>query len=124
MKRKLFLVLVVLILIPAFVVFAGGEKEGGGKKTVGFALWTMEYTFFQNLEAGVKAGCADLGYNYIMLDQNSDPAKMVQDINSLVGQKVDGLVVTPVEAVRWQWSLLPRRPRKRASLVRRSVSAG
>jgi ribose transport system substrate-binding protein len=97
MKRKLFLVLIILILIPAFVVFAGGAKEGGGKKTVGFALWTMEYTFFQNLEAGVRTACADLGYNYIMLDQNSDPAKMVQDINSLVGQKVDGIVVTPVD---------------------------
>ncbi len=97
MKRKLFLVLVILILVPAFILFAGGEKEKGGKITIGYALWTMEYTFFQNLEKGVKDACADLGYDYIMLDQNSDPAKMVQDINSLIGQKVDGIIATPVD---------------------------
>jgi hypothetical protein len=57
----------------------------------------MEYTFFQAVEKGVRDSCKDLGYKYIMLDQNSDPVKMVQDINTLVGQKVSGIVITPVD---------------------------
>ena len=80
MKKRIVLFMMVLLLAVSMAVFAGGEKESGGAKTVGYALWTMEYTFFQNLEKGVKDACAELGYEYIMLDQNSDPGKMVQDI--------------------------------------------
>jgi ribose transport system substrate-binding protein len=57
----------------------------------------MEYTFFQAIEKGVRDACKDLGYKYIMIDQNQKADKMVNDINSLVGQKVDGLVITPVD---------------------------
>lgn len=98
MKKRIVLFVMVLLLAVSMTVFAEGEQEkAGGPKKVGYALWTMEYTFFQNLEKGVKDACAELGYEYIMLDQNSDPGKMVQDINSLVGQKVDGIVATPVD---------------------------
>ena len=75
---------------------AAGE-QASGKKTIGFSLWTMEYTFFQAIEKGVRDACKDLGYNYVMIDQNKDAAKMVNDLNSLVGQKVDGIVITPVD---------------------------
>lgn len=96
-KRTLFFIAVVLavFIVPVFL-FSGGEEEKEGI-TIGFSLWTMQFTFFQNLETGVRDACEEFGYEYIMLDQNSDPQKMVQDINSLVGQKVDGIVITPVD---------------------------
>jgi len=88
MKR---LVLVLLILaVAAGAVFAA-------PKTIGFSLWTMEFTFFQAVEKGVRDACKDLGYKYVMIDQNEDATKMVNDINTLVGQKVDGIVITPVD---------------------------
>ncbi len=89
--RYLILALVVVALLAPGAVFA--QKQ----KTIGFALWTMQYTFFQAVEKGVRDACKDLGYKYVMLDQNSDPVKMVQDINTLVGQKVSGIVITPVD---------------------------
>jgi ribose transport system substrate-binding protein len=98
MRKKLFVVLTalfVLFMVPV-LVFSGTEDEKEGI-TIGFSLWTMQFTFFQNLEKGVRDACKDFGYEYIMIDQNSDPQKMVQDINSLVGQKVDGIVITPVD---------------------------
>jgi ribose transport system substrate-binding protein len=97
MRKKFLLVVLALLLVLPISLFAGrgGEEKEG--ITIGFALWTMEYTFFQNLEAGVRGACEDFGYEYIMMDQNSDPQKMVQDINALVGQKVDGIVITPVD---------------------------
>ena len=49
----------------------------------------MEYTFFQAIEKGVRDACKDLGYKYIMIDQNQKATKMVNDLNCLVGQKVD-----------------------------------
>ena len=97
MKRILGIVLV-LALVFAGAVFAAGAKEPKPAEiTVGFSLWTMEFTFFQAVEKGVRDACKDLGYRYVMLDQNSDPTKMVQDLNTLVGQKVNGIVVTPVD---------------------------
>ncbi|MHB1275526.1 MAG: substrate-binding domain-containing protein [Candidatus Humimicrobiaceae bacterium] len=65
--------------------------------TIGFSVWTMEFTFFQNIEKGVKDACAALGFKYTMLDQKSDATQMVQDINTLVNQKVSGIVSTPVD---------------------------
>ena len=91
MKKIRYLILALLIaavLLPS-AAFAQA-------KTIGFSLWTMEYTFFQAVEKGVRDACKDLGYKYIMLDQNADEVKMVQDINTLVGQKVSGIVITPV----------------------------
>ncbi|MBN1298846.1 MAG: substrate-binding domain-containing protein [Actinobacteria bacterium] len=71
--------------------------ENAGDITIGFSVWTMEFTFFQNVEKGVKDACEDLGFKYVMIDQNSDATKMVQDLNSFVGQGVSGIVVTPVD---------------------------
>jgi len=65
--------------------------------TIGFSVWTMEFTFFQNIEKGVKDACKALGFKYTMLDQKSDATQMVQDLNTLVNQKVSGIVATPVD---------------------------
>ncbi len=65
--------------------------------TIGYSIWTMEFTFFQNLEKGVKDACEAFGFKYTMLDQKSDATQMVQDINTLVNQKVSGIVATPVD---------------------------
>jgi len=108
---KIAFVAVVLLTLIFSASFFGCKKEeaaaGGGMQvktytnaadiTIGFSLWTMQFTFFQNLEKGVKDACADFGFKYIMIDQNSDATKMVQDMNALVGQKVSGIVSTPVD---------------------------
>ena len=94
MKKTAFIVLMVA-LAAAFLV--GGVQTASAQKTIGFSLWTMEYTFFQSVEKGVRDACKDLGYKYIMIDQNGKSEKMVNDLNSLVGQKVDGIIITPVD---------------------------
>lgn len=85
----------VLVLLVLGVLATGGLVAA--PKTVGYSVWTMEFTFFQALEKGVRDAAKDLGYKYIMIDENSKAEKMVNDINTLVGMKVDGIVVTPVD---------------------------
>lgn len=87
--------ILILALAIAAILFPVGVSAQ--QKTIGFSLWTMQFTFFQAVEKGVRDAAKELGYKYIMLDENSDPAKMVQDINTLVGQKVSGIVVTPID---------------------------
>ncbi len=95
--KRILLVLVMLAVIGGLVFAGGAGEKAGGKKTIGFSVWTMEFTFFQAIEKGVRDACKDLGYNYLMIDQNQKADKMVNDLNSLVGQKVDGIVITPVD---------------------------
>jgi ribose transport system substrate-binding protein len=112
MKRqlKIFVITALCLALAITLSFIGCKKEEaaeGGMQvktytnaadiTIGFSLWTMEFTFFQNVEKGVKDACEAFGFKYVMIDQNSDATKMVQDMNALVGQKVSGIVVTPVD---------------------------
>jgi ribose transport system substrate-binding protein len=92
--KKMFFVLLTVAVGAAFLL--GGVQTVSAQKTIGYSVWTMEFTFFQALEKGVRDACKDLGYKYIMIDQNAKEDKMVNDLNSLVGQKVDGIVITPV----------------------------
>lgn len=108
---KIAFIAVVCLTLILTVSFLGCKKEAaeeGGSMavttyanasdiTIGFSLWTMQFTFFQNVEKGVRDACEDLGFKYVMIDQNSDATKMVQDLNSLVGQGVSGIVITPVD---------------------------
>ena len=87
--KKLVVVLLILGLAAIGVTAA--------PKTVGYSVWTMEFTFFQAVEKGVRDACKDLGFKYVMIDQNQKADKMVNDLNTLVGMKVDGIVVTPVD---------------------------
>jgi ribose transport system substrate-binding protein len=97
MKKLVGIALVLMLLSSGLLFAAGGAEPATKEVTIGFSLWTMEFTFFQAVEKGVRDACKDLGYKYVMLDQTGDPAKMVQDLNTLVGQKVTGIVITPVD---------------------------
>ncbi|MCL5069426.1 MAG: substrate-binding domain-containing protein [Actinobacteria bacterium] len=109
MKRYMKIVLYAALAIALIITFtiAGcktGTEGATTKKllkpeevTIGFSLWTMEFTFFQNVEKGVRDAAKAFGFKYVLLDQKSDATQMVQDLNTLVNQKVSGIVSTPVD---------------------------
>jgi len=111
MKKYLKISVFTILVLALVVTFAiagcstgSASAKGATAKTmkaadvtIGFSVWTMEYTFFQNVEKGVKDACAALGFKYVMLDQKADATQMVQDLNTLVNQKVSGIVSTPVD---------------------------
>jgi ribose transport system substrate-binding protein len=101
------LVAICALMVVSFSFFGCAQQEAAPTGavvtkspediTIGFSVWTMEFTFFQNIEKGVRDACEELGFEYVMIDQTSDATKMVQDMNALVGQGVDGIVITPVD---------------------------
>ena len=111
MKRYLKISVFAILILALVVTFAiAGCKTGtatakgttaktmkAADVTIGYSVWTMEFTFFQNLEKGVKDACKAFGFKYSMLDQKADATQMVQDMNTLVNQKVSGIVSTPVD---------------------------
>lgn len=106
LKISVFTMLILTLVVSFAIAGCKTETAAGGATaktmkasdvTIGYSVWTMEFTFFQNLEKGVKDACDAFGFKYTMLDQKSDATQMVQDMNTLVNQKVSGIVSTPVD---------------------------
>ncbi|MFC1601203.1 substrate-binding domain-containing protein [Candidatus Sumerlaeota bacterium] len=106
-----------LVLTVAFVASGCGEQEeqtsgtlpgGVGEKqvkpgetrpevVVGFSIFDMQYSFFQEMEEGTREACKELNYGYILHDQKSDPALMVSGCENLMTQGIDILIISPFE---------------------------
>ena len=76
---------------------AGGGPAAPRKQTIGFSVFDMQYNFFQEMERGTRDACGELGYEYVLHDQKSDPAQMVAGCENLLVRGVDGLIVCPYE---------------------------
>jgi len=84
-----------------------GERDGAGKrasgavsserKVIGFSIFDMQYNFFQEMEKGTREACEELGYEYKLHDQKSDPAQMVSGCENLMVRGVDALIISPFE---------------------------
>jgi ribose transport system substrate-binding protein len=77
------------------MVFAGGEVEEEGPKTIGFSVYDMQYGFFQQMEIGTREKIDALGYDYILHDEKSDETLMVSGCQDLINQGIDALIISP-----------------------------
>jgi ribose transport system substrate-binding protein len=89
----------------ALVVAAcGGHHDrtpaGGAAttKVIGVTLLTREQRFYQDLDAGLEAAAARRGYRLIVTSGDFDLAKQQSQIDNFVVQRVDAIVVCPVNS--------------------------
>ncbi len=75
----------------------GDNEEQAQGKTIGFSIFDMQYTFFQDMEAGTRDACEEMGYEYLLHDQKSDPAQMVAGCEGFLTRGVDALIISPFE---------------------------
>jgi ABC-type sugar transport system substrate-binding protein len=77
----------------------GGYPEPQGNKplTIGFASPTSASEAIQVLEQSMKASAEALGGKVVILDAQLDVDKQVSNIQQLVAQKVDAIVVFPLD---------------------------
>src|SRR5918999_4809698 len=88
-----------LVLAVAAGACGGGDDSGwgrgfggGGRKRVGIALPSRSHPFYQELEAGLRAGARRARYELVVTDANMDPGAAVAHVQRLLGQRVDALV--------------------------------
>ena len=97
MKKNVFLLLVVLTVLPV-TVFAAGAREGAasGKVTIGLALPDLQLPFFATMKSEVDTTAVKLGVKVVSIDAQNDPARQAAAMESLVAQKVSGILVSPM----------------------------
>lgn len=88
MKRVGLIVCVVL----GFVAFASSPIR------IGFTVWNLQALFFNLQLEGIKQAAADFGVEYVAIDCQNDLARQVSSIEDLIRQKVDAIIVNPVDA--------------------------
>jgi ribose transport system substrate-binding protein len=75
---------------------AAAKADGGG--TIGFSIPQGTDPGLQLIDAGMKAEASKLGMDVKTVDANLDVNKQLADLDSLVQQKVDSIVVWPLDS--------------------------
>lgn len=73
-------------------------KSGDGKLKVGYVVNFMSHEWYQNIIAGAKERAAELGVDLSIADANLDSNAQVSAAENFIAQKVDVLILTPVDA--------------------------
>lgn len=96
--RRVVVLLIVASMVVSLVACAGTPgSKAGAKKKIAFSVFTMEWEFFQMMEAGARKAIEDMGYEYILHDQKGDQTEMVSGCQNLINQDIAALVVSPCQ---------------------------
>jgi ribose transport system substrate-binding protein len=89
--RTLSLVGIVCLLAIASLVLAPARAEA--QKTIGLAMHFLQDDWSLSMKRAVEETAAKYGYRVIMTDANFDPARQLEQVESLILRKVDALIV-------------------------------
>jgi simple sugar transport system substrate-binding protein/rhamnose transport system substrate-binding protein len=94
---------VLLVLIAASVVWAGGSKDSASAKKEAYTIVVMPklvgIPYFNASETGAKKAGQDLNVNVIYTGPTTaDAAEQVKMLEDLISRKVDCIAVAPNDA--------------------------
>jgi ribose transport system substrate-binding protein len=69
-----------------------------GQKRIGVSIQNREATFYQDMEAGMRAEAAKFGYSLDVVDANRDNALQQSQVEDFISQRVDAIVLTPYDS--------------------------
>jgi ribose transport system substrate-binding protein len=72
---------------------------GGGRKRIGVSLPSRALPFYQELEAGLREAARRARHELIVTDANLDPGAQRSQTEGLPQQRVDAIVVAPVDTL-------------------------
>lgn len=100
MKGKLVLVLLLVAMVVPFGLFAEGQKEADGDRPIvlGVSLMSLRHPFFQSMQDGMEEYAAEKGIVLRFADADFDLGKQSNQVKDFVIQKVDAILVTPLDA--------------------------
>lgn len=94
MKKFLSFLVVALFVVTA-VTGCFGKK---GDVTIGVSISTLNNPFFVELRDGINSEADEYGYDVTVLDAQDDTATQLDQIDDLIAQKVDIIIVNPVDS--------------------------
>jgi len=72
--------------------------ETPGSVVIGVSLLTRTHPFYQELEAGLREGAAERGYNVIVQAGEFDVAKQKDQLEDFIVRKVNAIIVCPCDS--------------------------
>ena len=90
----------ILLMAAATQAFAAGQQQqpAGKKLVVGYVVNFMSHEWYQNIVNGAKDRAGELNVDLRIADANLDVARQLAAAENFIAQKVDVLVLTPVDA--------------------------
>jgi ribose transport system substrate-binding protein len=85
-----------MILVAAalcFMLFGGGTLYAQKTKTIGLAMHFLQDDWSLSMKRAVEETSKKLGYKVIITDANFDPARQLEQVESLILRKVDAMIV-------------------------------
>lgn len=67
-------------------------------KTIGVALASDTNPFYIAMLKGIRARAAKAGYKIAVVNAEEDIAKQLNGVNDLIAKKVDGILISPIDA--------------------------
>lgn len=81
---------------------SGGSAQGGsageGKIKIGYAINTLNNPFFVAVKNGAEKEAEKLGVELVVVNANDDLATQLQGVEDLIQQKIDVLILDPVDS--------------------------
>ncbi len=86
-------------------------------RCIGLVIKEIDNPYFAKVMKGVFDGCCENGYTVLLGSSELSPAQEMQSIETLVSQRVDGLIVSPLQDQEMDFLHLAELLQKRIPLV-------
>lgn len=77
---------------------ASPSSAGGGTTKIGFAISSFQNDFFVTLADGAKEAAKTAGADLVIADAGGDAAKQASQVEDFITQKVDVILLNPVDS--------------------------
>ena len=88
----------IVAIIAGVALFGFGCAQRKDRKTIGVSLLTKEHVFYRDLERGLRETAAKHNFDLIINSGDWDLAKHQAQIENYIVQKVDAIIVCPVDS--------------------------
>jgi ABC-type sugar transport system substrate-binding protein len=97
-KSKGVLALFVVMSMLIMVVSAGEAAQVPNGKTIAILMHSVADEFIYSVYVAADARAKELGYNTVFVDSKNDASAQASAVEDAITQKVDGIMLTPVDA--------------------------
>lgn len=73
-------------------------QPAGGRPKIGVSLLTLANPFFIQMGDAMKSKAGELGHDVVLVSGELDPARQKNQIDDFITQRVDAIVLTPVDS--------------------------
>lgn len=98
MRKNGILKNLILLSLVLVILFSGCVKKRESGKIIGITLLTRAHVFYKDLEDGLQNEANKYGYKLIITAGDFDLGKQSSQIEDFVTQKVDAIIVCPVDS--------------------------